>query len=154
VISRPTTPQLLEAVCAELEARVAPAVTEPAVRVVIDMAVAVLRGAAVRSANELAWMRKEADDIEELARRLVAELPGATALAAALDAYAGAKSESRYLADALEDYHRASEVLSCACEAVYADGDPARKQAVSTLFDQRMAHEKVVIGEFVAAGRT
>jgi hypothetical protein len=154
MISKPTTPQLIDAACVELETKVAPAITDAATKVVVDMTLAVLRGAAVRSANELAWMRAEAAAIEILARKLTSELPDATALAAALLDYAEAKNDSLYLADVLADYERASEVLSCAAEAVYADGDSGRIAAVRGLFDDRMANEKAVIGVFMAAGRT
>jgi hypothetical protein len=54
----------------------------------------------------------------------------------------------------MADYERISEVLSCAAEAVYADGDPSRIAAVQELFDQRLANENAVIGAFQAVGRT
>jgi hypothetical protein len=154
MISKPTTPQLIDAACTELESKVAPEVSDPATRVAVDMALAVLRGAAIRSANEVAWMREEADAADELARRLIAELPDATELAEAHGAYAEGRTNSLYLADVLADYERASEVLSRAAEAVYRDGSADRIAAVRRLFDQRMANEKTVIGEFMAAGRT
>jgi hypothetical protein len=155
VISKPTTPQLIDAACVELETKVAPAIVDGTVRVVLDMAVAVLRTAAVRSAIELAWMREEADAIQELSARFIDELPdgSVSALADALRAYSDAKSSSLYLADVQADYGRASEVLSCAAELAYADGDPQRKAAITRLFDQRMAHENAVTGVFQAVGR-
>jgi hypothetical protein len=154
VISRPTTPQLIEATCAELESKVGPALGEGATKVALEMAVAVLRGAAVRSANELAWMREEADAVEAAADRLVQQLPDATGLATALTAYRDGKTGSLYLDDAQRDYDRAGEVLSTAAEAVYADGDAGRIAEVGKLFEQRMANENAVIGEFRAAGRS
>ena len=153
MISKPMTPQLIEKACAELEDKVGPAL-DGATQVVLDMALAVLGGAARRSASELAWMAEESDAIEEVAARLVRELPDATALAESLAAYRDAKTDSLYLADAQADYERASEVLSCAAEAVYADGDPDRKAAVHRLYDQRMANENAVIGAFLAVGRS
>jgi len=153
MISQPTSPQLIEAACAELSTKVAPFVTDPAARVVLDMTVAVLQGVARRSGNELAWMREEADAIEETARQFVADLPDASALASALQAYLDAKSDSRYLADALTAYERAGEVLSCAIEAAYADGDAERKTTVRRLIDQRMTNETSVIGQYVGVGR-
>jgi hypothetical protein len=153
VISKPTTPQLIDAACAELTAKVAPAIADPSTRIVLDMAVAVLQGAARRSANELAWMREEADAIEQLAAEFAAELPDAAALAEGLAAYRDARTASLYLAEAQADYERASELLSRVAEAAYASGDPARKAAVRALYDQRMANEKAVIGVFLAAGR-
>ena len=154
MISKPTTSQLIDAVRAELASKVAPELTDGTTKVVLDMALAVLQGASVRSANEVAWMREEADAIEQLAAQLVGELPQATGLAEALRAYTEAKTGSLYLADLQADYGRASEVLSCAAEAVYADGDAGRKAAVQALFDERMAHENAVIGAFEAVGRT
>jgi hypothetical protein len=154
MISKPTTPQLIDAACTELENRVAPAITDGATKVVVDMALAVLRGAAIRSANEVAWMREEAHAVDELAQRLIAELPDARELAEAHRAYAEGSAGSLYLEDVLDDYERASEVLSRAAEAVYLDGSAERIAAVRRLYDQRMANEKAVIGVFMAAGRT
>ena len=154
MISKPTTPQLIDAACTELETRVAPAISDPATKVVVDMALAVLRGAAIRSASEVAWMREEADAVDQLAQRLVAELPDATELADAHRAYTEGRTGRLYLEDVLADYERASEVLSRAAEAAYSDGSAERIAAVRQLFDQRMANEKTVIGEFMAAGRT
>lgn len=153
MISKPTTPQLIETACAELEAKVGPAV-DGAARVALDMAIAVLGGAARRSASEQAWMAEESEAIEEVAARFVAEMPEATGLAAALRTYQEGKTGSRYLADAQASYERASEVLSCAAEAAYESGDQARKAAVHRLFDQRLANESAVIGAFVAVGRS
>lgn len=153
MISKPTTQQLIDAVCTELGTKVAPAVTDPTAKLVLDMAMAVLKGVGVRSANELAWMREESDAIEDVARRLVAELPDATHLREALESYLELKSDSRYLARAEEEYERAGEVLSRAVEAAYADGDPDRKAAVRALVDQRMANEFAVVGQYVGVGR-
>lgn len=153
MIAKPTTQQLIDAVCTELDAKVAPAVTDPTAKLVLDMAMAVLRGVGVRSANELAWMREESDAIEAVARRFVAELPDAHQLGEALQAYLDLKSDSRYLARAEEEYESAGEVLSCAVEAAYADGDPDRKAAVRALVDQRMANEFAIIGQYVGVGR-
>ncbi len=133
MISKPTTPQLIEAVCVELETKVAPTITESTAQVALAMATAVLRGAAVRSANELAWMKEEADAIEQAADGLVGSLPDSGALAEALEDYRAKRSGSLYLQDALDDYARASEVLSRAVEAAYADGNPARKAEVAAL---------------------
>ncbi len=154
MISKPSTPQLIDATCAELASKAGPAIDDPTVKVVLEMAQAVLHGASIRSANEVAWMRAEADATEEVARRFVADLPDPTALAAALQTYLDAKTDSLYLADVQADYARASEVLSCAAEAAYADGDAERIAAVGSLFDQRMTNENTVTGVFIAAGRT
>ena len=90
---------MIDAACTELETKVAPAVSDPATKVVVDMALAVLRGAAIRSANEVAWMREEADAVDELAQRMIAEVPDATELAEAHRAYTEARTDSLYLED-------------------------------------------------------
>jgi hypothetical protein len=154
VISRPTTQQLIEAVCAELNSKVAPAVTDPVVKVHLEMAIAVLATTAVRSGNELAWMQEERDAIEQAARELLGALPDAKPLQEALQAYTDGLTGSIYLKDAQADYARASEVLSCAIEAAYESGDADHIAAVIRLMDQRHANQQAVTGQFMAAGRT
>ncbi|MGA9277346.1 hypothetical protein [Ilumatobacter sp.] len=154
MISRPTTQQLIEAICIELDDKVAPAVTDPTVQVQLEMAIAVLKNVAVRSGNELAWMQEERDAIEQTARELVDAMPDAAPLREALQAYEDGLTNSLRVADAQQDYARASEVLSCAIEAAYGSGDPQHVAAVMELMDQRHANQQAVTGQFIAAGRT
>ena len=154
MIAKPTTPQLIDAVCTELADKVAPAITDGTLKVQVEMALSILQTASVRSGKELAWMHEECAAIEETAQRLVAELPDTAALEAALRTYTDAKTDSRYLADAQANYERASEVLSCATEAAYASGNADHIAAVDRLFDQRHAHQNAVTGQFTAVGRT
>lgn len=150
MISKPSTRQLIETVCSGLTTKVGPALTTASDRMVLDMAVAVLSGAAVCCANELAWMHEEVDAIERVTTNVLAELPEATALAA----FTEAKTDSRYLAAARTNYERASEVLSCLAESAFLDGNPGRLASVNELYGQRMANENVVTGQFLAIGRT
>ena len=154
MISRPTTEQLISAICVELTNKVGPAVTDPTVKIQLDMAIAVLQNAAVRSAYELAWMREERDAILESARRLTTALPEASALSDALAAYDAAATDSLVVSEAQADYARASEVLSCAIETAYDSGDAEHIAAVGRLMDQRHANQQAVTGQFMAAGRT
>ena len=132
MISRPTTQQLIDAICIELNDKVAPAVTDPTVQVQLEMAIAVLKTAAVRSAKELAWMQEERDAIEQTARQLLDAIPDAKPLQEALQAYTDGLTNSLYLDEAQADYARASEVLSCAIEAAYESGDAEHIAAVGT----------------------
>jgi hypothetical protein len=154
VISRPTTKQLIDTVCAELTDKVAPAIDDPVVKVQLDMAISVLQTTAVRCANEIAWMREERDAIEEAARGMAAALPEAAELASAFQAYLDGKSDSLYLDEAQAEYARASEVLSCAAEAAFASGDAGHIATVGRLIDQRHANQQAVTGQFMALGRT
>ncbi len=153
MISRPTTSQLIEAMCTALSTTVAPAITDPTVQVQLSMAISVLQTTAVRSANELAWMQEERDAIEEGARRILQALPDATALSSALTTYVDGKTGSLYLDEAQADYARASEVLSCAVEAAYVSGDADHIATVGRLMDQRHANQQTVTGQFTALGR-
>jgi hypothetical protein len=153
VITAPTTPQLIDAACTELSERVAPNLTDPTAKIVLEMAIAVLQGAARRSASEMAWMREEADAIEAVALGMLDDLSDGQRLTDALAAYSDGRTDSLYLSDAIEQYHRATEVLSCAAEAAYESGNAEQIAAVKGLIDQRMANERGVIGVFLAAGR-
>ena len=155
MIPEPTTPAVLETIADGMASVVVPEVTEPAAQLAMGMALQVLRTAAMRSGNELAWMREEANAIEDVAKRLLAEVEGGgTALAAALDVYTAQRTDSLYLADARADYERASEVLSCAAELAYSAGTSEHRMAVHRLFEQRMAHENAITGGYQAVGRT
>jgi len=154
VISKPTNQQLIEAVCAELTGKVAPAISDAGTKVVLEMALSVLSCAAVRTANELAWMREETEAIDAVARRFAEEMPEAEALSAALAAYDEGRTGSLYIDAAQADYALISEVLSCATDAAFASGDTARIAAVEELLRQRMANENAVTGTFLAVGRT
>lgn len=154
MISRPTTSQLIDAMCTALSNTVAPAITDPTVQVQLSMAISVLQTTAVRCGSELAWMQEERDAIEETAGQLLKALPDATALSEALTTYVDGKTGSLYLDEAQADYARASEVLSCAVEAAYASGDAAHIAAVGRLIDQRHANQQTVTGQFMALGRT
>lgn len=154
MISRPTTEQLISAICTELADKVAPAVSDPTIKVQLEMAITVLQTAARRSGRELAWMREERDAIIETATQLADALPDATPLRDALDAYGAGRSDSLVLTEAQADYALASEVLSCAAEAAYASGNDAHIASVMELMDQRHANQQEVTGQFQAAGRT
>lgn len=153
MISRPTTEQLISAVCTELTNKVGPAITDPTVKVQLDMAISILQTTAVRSGRELAWMREERNAVIESATVMADALPDATELHAALDAYASGRNDSLVLTEAQADYALASEVLSCAAEAAYASGDDAHIATVIGLMDQRHANQQTVTGQFMALGR-
>ena len=154
MISRPTTAQLIDAMCTALSNTVAPAIADPTVQVQLSMAISVLQTTAVRCGSELAWMQEERDAIEQAAGRLLKALPDATALLEALTTYVDGKTGSLYLDEAQADYARASEVLSCAVEAAYESGDADHIAAVGRLIDQRHANQQTVTGQFMALGRT
>jgi hypothetical protein len=153
VIAKPTTAQLIEAVRRDLETRVAPEVADPIARMALDMSIAVLGTAAVRSEHELAWMLEECEAIEALARELAQRLPGSDALAQALEEHVRGKGPVRAIADAHAQYARASEVLARAAEAAYDAADAAAIDAATGVLDARRHRQNEVTGGFSSVGR-
>ena len=153
MISRPTTQQLIDAVCVELANKVAPTIDDPVAKIQLDMALAVLQTAAMRSGHELAWMQAEREAIEPVARQVL-DATSDAALADAVKEYEDGLTNSLVLDDAQADYARASEVLSRAVEAAYQSGDAEHIAAVRRLMDERHANQQTVTGQFMAVGRT
>lgn len=153
MIGKPTTPQLLQTIKAELADKIAPALTDPTHVVAVQMMTAMLDAISVRTQHELAWMRDESAAIEATADEFLAAHGDHNGVAAALTEYRSARTDSLHLDDVQADYDRASEVLSRLAEAAYAGGNPAAVAAVERLVDQRLATELAIVGTFVAAGR-
>jgi hypothetical protein len=153
VIAEPTTAQLLDAVRRDLEATVAPAVTDPVARRALDMSMLVLRSAAVRARHEIAWMLEEADAIEALGHDLRRRLGDRGPLAQALAAYDRAAAAVDDLADVHHRYACASELLARAAEAAYDAHDADAIRDVTALFEQRRRNQNAITGGFEAVGR-
>lgn len=153
MISQPSIPRLLESIRDELAEKIKPALSDPTLRVNVDMMMAVLNALVVRTEHEIDWMRAEADAIEAAAERLLPTLGDSAAADAALGAYRTRRGDSLVLSEVQADYDLASEVLSCLAEAAYAAGDAAAIAEVEQLFAHRLATENTAIGEFIAVGR-
>ena len=153
MISKPTTPQLIDAVCAALEGTVAP-VLDGVPRDTLEKAIGILKVLSVRAAHEIAWMREESDEIVALAGRFVDELPDTAALTEALAALAARRDDSLSLADVQASYELAGEVLSRAVECAYRSGSRDHIADATRTVEQRIVHQDLTIGTFEAAGRT
>ena len=154
MITRPTTAQLIDVVRQELTERVAPVVTDPQVATSLQMVEHILRTLAVRADHEVGWMVEETAAIEAVGQQVAdSGLPGAAAVADALDAFRAGRATGHSTAEITDDYNAATEVLSRCVEATFAAGDELR-HAVTALLDQRLAHETDVIGpDFRLVGR-
>jgi hypothetical protein len=152
VISRPTTEQVLLDCCRVLENDVLPGVADETMQVRLVMLGKVLRNAAVRAAHEVAWMRGETAQIEAYAGAVAAST-GSDDLRAALDELATGPHDSLHLADVVEVYVRASDVLSLALEAALTDGCDELVREGESLLSARLAHENDVVGGWDSAGR-
>jgi hypothetical protein len=153
MITRPSTAQLVEVVRRELAERVAPAVSDPQLTTSLQMIDHILSALAVRADHELGWIAEEMEAIQAVGERVAASgLPGAAPVADALTAFRTARSASLHAADVVEDYNRATEILSRAVEATSAHPGELR-QRVLGLLEGRLDHEVDVIGDFQLVGR-
>jgi hypothetical protein len=153
MITRPSTAQLVEVVRRELAERVAPAVSDPQLTTSLQMIDHILSALAVRADHELGWIAEEMEAIQAGGVRVAAsDLPGAAPVADALKAFRAARSASLHAADVVEDYNRATEILSRAVEATSAHPGDLRQQVLS-LLEARLDHEVDVIGDFQLVGR-
>jgi len=153
MISKPSTPQLLQTIKTELKEKISPALTDPTHVVAVQMMSELLDALSIRAESELAWMREECNAIEVAAASYVAAHPGAAEVAAALAQCRDEASGSLRLSDTQADYDRASELLSRLTEAVFSSGDPTDVRTVEVLVEQRLGTELTIVGTFVAAGR-
>ena len=154
MIAKPSTAQLIEAVNAELASKVSPELDAGTTRVVLDMAMAVLQGAATRSANELAWMREEEHAVAAVAERLVASSrrpPGWPRPSGPTPTTAPTACTwpTRWPTTSGSARCCRAPPRRCTPTAIPAGSPPSQE-----LFDQRLANENAVIGAFQAVGRT
>jgi predicted thioredoxin/glutaredoxin len=148
VLSSPTTDQIIEGLRVELREAVLPEVPAASGRLAIEMLDNLLSNLAVRSAHEIAWMRDECEQIEQLATSV-----DDAATRASLTAYRAADRVSLHLADVQVAYDRATEVLSCALEYAVSNSDVELVAAARNLLRLRNERELQVIGDWQMIGR-
>lgn len=153
MLSRPTTDQIIADCRNELLSTIDAAITDPAVKIAIQMMENVLRNCATRAAHEIAWMREETDDVITFAKRVAASTASTDAVTAALDNYVAKRSDSLHLDDVSSTYSLAGECLSASLEAALAAGDDDLSGAGRALLEQRLAHEMEIMGEWTMVGR-
>ena len=151
MISRPTTEQLLLDCAKELMRGVLPAVSDPPAIIRIYMIEQVLRSAAIRSANEIAWMREEIPAIEAYGRAVhdAVASEDLTALLARVEQL----SASHATAPQAERYFRAGEVLASALEVAVLSGLDDLRQQGEQIVVARMARERDVMAGWSPTGR-
>ena len=153
MLSRPTTEQILLDCCRELMTNVLPSLTDATAQVSVIMVETVLRNTAVRAGHEVAWMREETAEIEDYARAVAEQAPGAAPLEAALAALASAPRDSLHLDDVVETYCRAGNALSAALEAAVASGLAPLVRRGEEILDVRSGHETEVMAGWSPTGR-
>jgi hypothetical protein len=148
VLSAPTTSQLIEGLRIELREAVLPEVPAASGRLALEMLDNLLSNIAVRSAHEIAWMRDESEQIEQIAIDV-----DDAATREALEQYRAGDLSSLHLAEVQLAYDRAGEVLSCAIEYSLRTGDKQLLAAARNILKLRNERELQINGDWTMVGR-
>lgn len=155
MISRPTTQQILDDCAREVRETLMPALTDPKVRVTLEMLEQVLAQCALRAGHEMAWMAEEIAAIEPFVATVVEHVaPAPSATASALQALRQGRASSLHLDARCDEYHLASEALSCALEACLDAGERDLTAAGVALLEKRRDREGDLRPNFFFPGRS
>lgn len=144
MLSRPTTDQIIIDCRHELLTAVDAAVTDPTVKITIQMLENVLRNVAERAAHEIAWMREETDLMIGFAIEVQSILGASPELTQALQAFENGKSDSLHLEDVSKTYSLAGECLSVSIEIVFAASHTALHLRSREILAIRLDRKSVV----------
>ena len=153
MLSRPTTDQIILDCRHELLTAVDAAVSDPTVKITIQMLENVLRNVAERAAHEIAWMHEETDLMIGFANEVQSTLGKSDELTAALSAYHAGRSDSLHLDDVSKTYGLAGECFSVAMEKVFAASHTALHLRSREILAIRLDHENKIMGEWAFVGR-
>ncbi|MEY2610651.1 MAG: hypothetical protein RLZZ128_1300 [Actinomycetota bacterium] len=153
MLSKPTTQQVLLDCRRELLEVIDPAVSDPTVKIAIQMLENVLRNCAERSAHEIAWMRDESNLMVGYARDVKSSVGSTPEIDAALAAYDAGDNTSLDLDAVSDSYSRAGECLSVAIERVFAVGNTELHLRGRDILALRLANEDAIKGEWAFVGR-
>ncbi len=153
MIIRPSTPQILRDLQAEIQAEILPLMPDVTSQIRVQMLLAVLGNCAVRSAHEIAWMKDETDEIVAYARDVVASVGDAAGAPVLTRLETIAPSGSLHLDDVAAEYSRAGFALSAALDAAmdaYANELVLRGER---LLRARITREQEIAGGDATTGR-
>jgi hypothetical protein len=152
VIARPTTAQILDDCARELRETVAPAVSDPTVRIRLEMMEQLLASCAVRAAHEISWMAAECTAMERYVAEVLALIDD-DELEARLDAYRRQQSSSLELEDRIVDYDRAGRAFAVALELAMRHGHAELSARARQLVTERRERESETRPGFYLPGR-
>lgn len=152
MITLPSTEQIILDCRRELLDTVLPAVSDPAVRVTVEMMENVLRNVATRCAHEIAWMAEETEAMMAFAAEVAALSPDGHLREAIENADRGRRS-SLDLDDVSREYSLAGEALSCAIEVAFEVDDAGLLRKAVEILQARNAREQEIKGDWAMIGR-
>lgn len=151
MIPRPTTDVVLQDCARELTEEILPALADETLKLRLVMTATVLGNAAVRAANEIAWMLAEREEVLGYARDVAGQLRN-DSLAAALAA-ADAAPGTLGLHDVVAAYERTDLAFGAALRAAQDAGAQAFIDRAAALLRARVETEKRVMGGYAVVGR-
>jgi hypothetical protein len=153
MITRPTTPQIIEDCRRELLEVIRPELTSETALVSVEMLDAVLRNCATRASGEIAWMTAESAAMVNYARDVASALDEDESLVAALETFDSDSGSDLDLETVTVAYALAGEAFSCALEAAISAGDEALSARAAGLLRKRVERETEIMGEYAMVGR-
>lgn len=155
MITQPTTQQLLDDCAREVRESIMPAVSDPAIRIKLEMMEQIIASCAIRSGNEMAWMAEECDLMEAYCVDVVSALSEeSTVVANALDKYRNDRRGGFLLDDRVHDYDLAGRAFSAALQLAMRQRHESLTQRASELLNARNVREGVLRPNFYFPGRS
>ncbi len=151
MITRPSTPRILEDVCEQLMRDVMPGITDPAAQIRLHMLIATLNSCANASAAEISLMKQEIALYGEFAQE-VATATGDVTVQERLDALQ--PTDSLLLADVAAEYSRAGYAFTAAMDLVMDLGHAALIAKGEDLLKVRLANERLILSGSSTIGRS
>lgn len=151
MITRPSTPRVLEDVCDQLMRDVMPGIADPAAQIRLHMLIATLNSCANASAAEISFMKQETALYEQFAADVAAatQSPEVAAKVSAI-----APSDSLLLADVAAEYARAGYAFTAAMDLVMDQRDVALIARGEALLKVRLDNERVILSGSSTIGRS
>lgn len=151
MITRPSTPRILEDVCEQLMRDVMPGIADPAAQIRLHMLIATLNSAANASAAEISFMKQEIEAYLAFAEDVVLAT-GDSAVAQAVAAVQ--PTGSLLLADVSAEYQRAGRAFTAAMDLVMDRRDTALIERGEALLRLRLENERTILSGSATVGRS
>ena len=151
MITRPSTPRILEDVCEQLIRDVMPGIADPAAQIRLHMLIATLNSAANASAAEIALMKQEV----ALYRAFAEDVARITSDDATVQAVAAAEpTDSLLLADVAAEYARAGRAFTAALDVAMDQRNSELIERGEALLRVRLENERTILSGSSTIGRS
>ena len=151
MITRPSTPRILEDVCEQLIRDVLPGIKDPAAQIRLQMLIATLNSAANASAAEISLMRQEIALYTDFAQEVAAATRDSSVQQRLDEAQPG---DSLLLADVAAEYARAGYAFTAAMDRVMDDRNTRLIEKGEALLRTRLANERLILSGSSTIGRS